>query len=67
MSDDILRSLGRIEGRLKAIDENLGKLNGRLDHHSNRLRKLERWQATLAGAGAIIGVAVGAFIRKWLD
>ena len=62
--NDVLRSLGRIEGTLEAIDKNLKKLNGRLDHHSGRIGKLERWQATLAGVAVVAGLVIGGFIRK---
>jgi ribosomal 50S subunit-associated protein YjgA (DUF615 family) len=67
MADDIPRMLGQIQGTVGAIDKKLDDLNGRLDHHSNRLGKLERWQATIAGAAAVAGVAVGAFFRKFFS
>lgn len=67
MNENIEFMLGEIKATVEAINKNLVKLNGRLDHHSNRLRKLERWQATLAGAGAIAGVAVGVFFRKFFN
>lgn len=67
MSDDIKFMLGQIQATVEAINSKVDDLSRRLDHHSNRLRKLERWQATLAGAAAIAGMAVGAFIKKWLN
>ena len=67
MSDDIKFMLGQIQGTVEAIDKKVDDLSRRLDHHSNRLGRLERWQASLAGAGAIIGVAVGAFFRRFFD
>ena len=69
MSDDgdIKFMLGEISTSIRGIETNLVKMNGRLDHHSSRLRKLERWQAALAGAGALAGVAIGAFFKRLWD
>lgn len=68
MSDDIPRMLGEIQGTVMQIDKKVDLLHdrfsARLDHHSERIRKLERWQAMLAGSAAIIGVAIGAFFKK---
>jgi hypothetical protein len=70
MSDDIKFMLGEISTSIRGIETNLVKMNGRLDHHSGRIGRLERWQATIAGAGAVAGVAVGSLLtsfRKFLD
>lgn len=64
MTDDIPRMLGQIQGTVGAIDKKLDDLNGRLDHHSTRIGKLERWQAMLAGAGTIAGIGIYAFFKK---
>lgn len=64
MSDDIKFMLGEITTTLKNIEKHLDDLNGRLDHHSNRLGSLERWRATIVGAAAIAGVGLGAFFKK---
>ena len=68
MSDDKLEFiLGEITGTLTATKEILVKIEERLDHHSGRLGKLERRQAWLAGLGTAVGLAVGAFLRKWFS
>jgi hypothetical protein len=67
VSDDIKFMLGEISTSIRGIENSLAKINGRLDHHSSRIRKLERWQAAIAGAGAVAGVAVGSFFRKYFD
>jgi hypothetical protein len=67
---DIQHSLGRIQATVESIDEKVDRLANRLDHHSGRIGRLERWQATIAGAGAVAGVAVGSLLtsfRKFFD
>lgn len=58
--DEIFRALGRIEGKLDAQLEREQAQNARLDSHSARLGKIERWQAWTLGAGAAAGAALAA-------
>lgn len=51
--DEILRSLGRIEGRLDGIEKLF-----------ERVRKLEMWQSWLKGAWAALMVAWGYLCRQ---
>ena len=70
MSDGIQNSLGRIQATVESIDEKVDRLDKRLDHHSGRIGRLERWASTIAGAGAVAGVAVGSLLtsfRKFFD
>ena len=50
---------GRVLTTLDAIEKKLDQVNGRLDHHSRRIRALELWGAFLTGATAILGAILG--------
>lgn len=54
MSDEVQRSLGRLEGKLDAALE-------KMDNHEPRIARLERWQAWTFGAAGAVGVVVGVF------
>jgi hypothetical protein len=58
--DEIYRALGRIEATLESVHEKVSTQNTRLDNHSARLSKLEKWQAWTLGAGAAAGAALAA-------
>lgn len=52
MSDEVQRSLGRIEGKLDGLLE-------KIDTHETRISALEAWKAWTFGAAAAAGVIVG--------
>lgn len=54
--EDIMRSLGKIEGLLTGVAEWRTVVDGRLNVHSDRIRLLERWQSKLLGVAAIVSV-----------
>lgn len=56
--ENIQRTLGRIEEKL---DNALPRLN----NHSERLGKLERWQARLLGGAAVAGFLFGVALTIW--
>ena len=56
--NDLHRSLGRIESKLDALSARDDAHKERLDHHSNRLRSLERGRSWLMGAAAGISAVV---------
>ncbi len=65
--EDIMRSLGKIEGLLTGVTEWRGNVDKRLNNHADRLSILERWQAKVLGVAAIISIpAVAAFVIKAL-
>lgn len=55
MSDEIQRSLGRVEGKLDSVIE-------KLDPIDRRLSKVEAKQHWFAGAGAAIGALIGLLV-----
>ena len=67
MSEDLQYTLGQMQATLENINDNLTKLNGRLDHHSNRLGSLERWRATTVGAVAILIVGFAVLVKKFFS
>lgn len=55
---EILRTLGRLEGTLSVIQtvlaDSIDRQTTRLNDHAHRLRRVELWQRWLAGAITII-------------
>ena len=56
--DMILSGQLRMENRLEAVRVEIVQ---RLDNHSRRIRRLELWQAGVAGGGLVIGY----MLRVW--
>jgi hypothetical protein len=63
MSDDIQRTLGRIESKLDAVIKDRDEDKNRLDNHGNRIGALERWQARVVGAVAIVAFGLGLAVK----
>lgn len=73
---DVMRALGRIEGRLDGIEKGLTSIKDaasvtRVEHaatikaHDERLSKLERSKAWLMGAAAACGAGAG-YLMKYM-
>ena len=57
MSDEINRTLGRIEGKQDMTIDMVQEIKSRLDSHNDKIGSLERSRATaIASAGAVGGV-----------
>jgi hypothetical protein len=63
MSDEVQRSLGKIEGKLDQVLLTIAADTRRVDGHDKRLIKLERWQAWTLGAAASAGVCAAAVFK----
>lgn len=59
-NDDIMRAIGRIEGKQDAVLERLTVVDTRLNNHAERLGRLERWRAYLVGIASIVSLTVAA-------
>jgi hypothetical protein len=62
MTDSIERTLGRIEEK---IDNLVLSTQPRLNNHSDRIGKLERWQSRVLGGAAVAGFLLGVAITLW--
>ena len=69
---DLLRALGRLEGRLEGIERGIGsnrdatlKLADRVDGLTERVAQLERARAWLAGVAAAVSATV-TLTGSWL-
>lgn len=60
---DLQRALGRIEGKLDAVAEDVKSVTAYAAKNAERIGSLERSRAWLAGAAA----AVGAFVSWIID
>jgi hypothetical protein len=58
---DIMRALGRIEGRLDGFDQRFRELETLYD----RVRFLEGWRKWIIGAQAAVVAAVGFAMKVW--
>lgn len=59
--DDTQRSLGRIEGHLKSILQQLDRGDKRMENHGRRIRRVENRQTGLwIGGGVLTGVIIFA-------
>jgi hypothetical protein len=65
-SEDIMRSLGKIEGTLTGIDDKLDRHHERLNAHGDRIHRVEKRGWFLAGAAAVIGAAGSTALRKFI-
>lgn len=63
MSDELNRSIGRLESKVDTILESHKSLHGKLDTHDNRLRDLEHHKSYFLGAAAAVGSAAALFIE----
>ena len=61
-NDDIMRSLGNIEGQLTGIHSKLDTQHGRLNNHGERISRVERKLAWYAGAAGAFGAVAGYVI-----
>jgi len=62
MNESMERTLGRIEEKL---DNLVKQTEPRLNNHSERIGKLERWQARLLGGAAVAGFVFGVALTIW--
>ena len=70
---EIMRSLGRLEGKTDAIISRLNGINGTLQSHDKRINETEADVASIKGKAAIIGslfgaaaAIIGGFLREKL-
>lgn len=59
MSDEIIRALGRIEGRLDGLEKGQLRVEGKVDKLDERLQAVERSASIYGGAsGGVMAVGV---------
>ena len=60
--NEIMRSLGHIEGGIEGIIDRLDKINGRLDKHDDKLDKhsnfINNWKGKLVIIAFIVSVGI---------
>jgi hypothetical protein len=56
--ENIFLHLGRLEGKVDAILANQTLMAKQLDHHDQRLGKLENYKAYLIGVSATVGAGM---------
>jgi hypothetical protein len=59
MSEDIQRTLGRIESKLDGVLERQSEQHDRLNKHGDKIASLERWRAWVLGAAAVVIFGLG--------
>lgn len=62
MTDSMERTLGRIEEKL---DNLVKQTEPRLNNHSERIGKLERWQSRVLGGVAVASFILGVALTIW--
>ena len=63
---DLLLSLGRLEGKMDALIAITNAHNEMIQRHDERLRELENSRSALIGAVAILSTAISAAVA-WLS
>ncbi|CDO34560.1 hypothetical protein [Novosphingobium sp. KN65.2] len=58
--DDIHRDMGRMEGRLEAVNDHLGKIDKTLESIDQRLAKIESREIERRGAWKVIVLVAGS-------
>ena len=64
-TDDIQRSLGRIEGALDALRENQALTTKLLERNTRQIEELNAFRNKMVGITVIIG-ALGAWLGEWI-
>jgi hypothetical protein len=65
MADSVEQMLGRLEGKFDAFIQTQQQQHDRLNNHGDRISKLERWQAWVLGACAVVVFAIGSAVKFW--
>ena len=65
-SEEIMRSLGKIEGTLHGIDDKLDRHHERLNAHGDRIHRVEKRGWFLAGAAVVLGSVGSTFWKKFI-
>lgn len=65
MAEEIYRVLGRIEGKLDAVSEDIKETRGSLARHGQRITALEGTRAKFLGIVSAVGFAF-SFAAVWL-
>lgn len=60
---ELNRTMGRIESTAVATNQMIERIERQFDNHDKRLRKVENRQHWYAGAGSMIGIAIGYFVK----
>lgn len=63
MSEELNRSIGRLESKVDTLLENHKSLHVKLDTHDNRLRDLEHHKSYFLGAAAAVGSAAALLVE----
>lgn len=59
MSDEIFRALGRIEGKLDAVDQTTTEIKSTLEKHNKRIKSVESFKTQALTLAAVVGAAAG--------
>lgn len=65
MSDSI--RLERMEGKIDKVLSEVSSLSAKVEamnSHEERLRRVERWQSKMIGAGIVVGACIGFAAEK---
>ena len=62
--DDLIRALGRIEGKLDGLSADIKTGEGDRKDLETRVRKLEQFKSWLIGIGAASGAATSTLLNK---
>lgn len=65
-TNEIFRAVGKLEGELEGILNQLNQINSKMTSYSQRLNTLEEHQAEIRGKSAIIGGIAGAILSAFL-
>ena len=61
--DDLMRAVGRVEGKLDSVAEHFAVVDHRLDAYSQRISCLEKWRTYLVGAGTVVMAGIVTTFR----
>jgi hypothetical protein len=63
VSEELNRSIGRLESKVDTLLENHKSLHVKLDTHDNRLRDLEHHKSYFLGVAAAVGSAAALLVE----
>ena len=61
--EEILRGLGRLEGKMDSLMSSIKEINRDVAKHDSRIRSLESRQSWVIGAAAVLGLCLSIVVR----
>jgi len=62
LHNDIMRGIGRLEGKMESVCDRLDRQNGTLEKHEKMINENTNWRNNMVGRISIIVTIIGAVV-----